>query len=129
MVSSYKGGPLGLGDPQSNFISELERSNVLSHYIREKLLTELCADEWKLWRKCIRKNSDKWFPSLRCRDLFEIVNSCQLRYVTNKDSFRKLEEEYLSKRSEYRTTGVPIKFLSGSEIKKMTENEAKCDVF
>ncbi|CAH8434700.1 unnamed protein product [Schistosoma mattheei] len=79
--ASYTGGPVGFGDPNSKYISSTERSNVISKFVQEKLISELCVEEWKDWRKCIRGKRGEWFGTWKCKPKYQIFEQCQMRLL------------------------------------------------
>ncbi|CAH8433830.1 unnamed protein product [Schistosoma guineensis] len=119
--ASYTGGPVGFGDPNSKYISSTERSNVISKFVQEKLISELCVEEWKDWRKCIRGKRGEWFGTWKCKPKYQIFEQCQMRYLLDLDELKKFEEEYLSMRSEYRKTGVGRAFMTKERIQELCE--------
>nr|CAH8823032.1 unnamed protein product [Trichobilharzia regenti] len=110
-----------LGDPDSKYISDGERSSILSKFVQEKLLGELCVEEWKDWRKCLRENREKWFGSWRCRPMYKLFDQCQNKYLLNPEEVKKLEEDYLKFRSDYRKTGVGRSFMTKERIREFCE--------
>ncbi|TNN16616.1 COX assembly mitochondrial isoform 1 [Schistosoma japonicum] len=119
--ASYTGGPVGYGDPDSKYISDGERGNILSKFVQEKLISELCLEEWKNWRSCLRKNRDEWFCAWKCKPVYKIFDQCQIRYLQNPEQVKKFEEEYLNLRSEYRKTGVGHAFMTKERIRELCE--------
>ncbi|CAH8429896.1 unnamed protein product [Heterobilharzia americana] len=83
--ASYTGGPVGYGDPDSTYISDMERSNIISKFAQEKLISELCLEEWKEWRKCLRQNRDKWFRHWKCKPIYRLFDDCQDRYIQTRN--------------------------------------------
>ncbi|KAF7231982.1 hypothetical protein EG68_10727 [Paragonimus skrjabini miyazakii] len=115
--ASYKGGPVNYGNPDDTYISDGERGSLLSKFIQEKLMTDLCRTEWKAWHRCLTKNKDKWFFVHRCRGDFKQINECQNKYIMDPEQMRKFEEEYLKIRSEFRRTGIGRPVLSKETIR------------
>ncbi|CAH8435094.1 unnamed protein product [Schistosoma bovis] len=83
--------------------------------------TELCVEEWKDWRKCIRGKRGEWFGTWKCKPKYQIFEQCQMRYLLDLDELKKFEEEYLSMRSEYRKTGVGRAFMTKERIQELCE--------
>lgn len=75
---SYKGGPVGYGDPNDRTMADTERGTLFSKFVQEKLMFDICSREWRHWRACIRAHKDSWIPSQKCKPEFELVNQCQL---------------------------------------------------
>ncbi|CAH8430257.1 unnamed protein product [Schistosoma turkestanicum] len=119
--ASYTGGPVGFGDPNSKYISDAERGCVISKFVQEKLISELCTEEWKGWRKCIRQKRGEWFGTWNCRPKYRIFEQCQDRYLQDPEEVKKFEEQYLSVRAEYRKTGVGRAFMTKERIRELCE--------
>ncbi|XP_018647697.1 hypothetical protein Smp_003250 [Schistosoma mansoni] len=89
--------------------------------LTEKLISELCVDEWKDWRKCIRGKRGEWFGTWNCKPKYLIFEQCQMRYLQDLEQLKKFEEEYLSLRTEYRKTGVGRAFMTKERIRELCE--------
>ncbi len=74
---SYKGGPVGYGDPDDRTIADTERGTLFSKFVRERLMVDLCAGEWLNWRRCIRQHKDHWFAHRQCKVEFAAIDKCQ----------------------------------------------------
>ncbi|VDL96685.1 unnamed protein product [Schistocephalus solidus] len=119
----YKGGPVGYGDPDDKTIADTERSTIFSKFVQERLLFDLCAEQWSLWRRCIRQHKDSWIPSRKCKLEFAAVNDCQTKLALDPEQMKRFEEEYLERRSEFRRTGVGQRYMTKEKLKQMNEEE------
>ncbi|CAL8071759.1 unnamed protein product [Calicophoron daubneyi] len=118
-IASYNNGPVNHGDPESTYMTADERSSLLSKYIQEKLLMDLCKAEWKTWNNCISTRSkQEWFAAWKCKPEMKLVNSCQNRYLLNPEEMKKFEREYLQMRSEFRRTGIGHRFMAKDRLRE-----------
>ncbi|VDN97384.1 unnamed protein product [Rodentolepis nana] len=124
---TYNGGPVGYGDPNDRTLGDTERGTLFSKFVQEKLMFDLCATEWKHWRFCIRAHSDSWVPSRKCKAEFSLVNQCQNSFVQDPKKLKELEDEYLDRRSQFRRTGVGVRYFT-KEMLRNAQVDDNCEV-
>lgn len=77
IYKGYSGGPVGYGDPDDKTMADTERGTLFSKFVQERLMTELCVNQWNTWRRCIRDHKDNWIPSKKCQQEFQEIDNCQ----------------------------------------------------
>ncbi|KAL3317628.1 hypothetical protein Ciccas_003718 [Cichlidogyrus casuarinus] len=124
MYSNFRGGPIGYGDPECRVMGDTERGTIFSKFVQERMFTDLCLREWSSWRRCLRRHNQSWIPSFYCRDLYNKVEECQVSFLNTPEKLKKIEDEYLDKRSEYRRTGVGHLYMEKQMVKRFSTPEA-----
>lgn len=102
-------GPLGLGDPDSQELSDVEKDTLIPALMHDQLRTKTCASLWDDWTKCTQIYY--WTSVMICRDLFNKALHCNKRNLYDPEFVEKMTQLYLKMRSEYRRTGVEQKIV------------------
>ncbi|XP_011302257.1 COX assembly mitochondrial protein homolog [Fopius arisanus] len=105
----FTAGPHGLGDPDDKSLRKLEKQVLIPQKIRQKTRTEKCVDEVRAFTECGKEAG--LLVWLDCRDANKKLWDCAEKWFYDKDFVAQCTEEYLNERSEYRRTGVGVKYM------------------
>ncbi|XP_014209943.1 COX assembly mitochondrial protein homolog [Copidosoma floridanum] len=106
-IYSWKGGPMGLGDPDDEHLRKVEKDVLIAKMVRDRTREEKCIPEVEEFNKCCK--SSKYMMVVKCRKENSELKKCLEHWYKDEQLWEECRIQYLKDRSEFRRTGVPKK--------------------
>ncbi|XP_053382196.1 COX assembly mitochondrial protein homolog [Mercenaria mercenaria] len=102
------------GDPDDRSLRALE-----DHLITKRMREEsknMCPEEDKVFGDCLREGGFFW--AIRCRPANQELKKCQFKWFNSEEFRKKITEQYLDDRAEFRRTGITQKYVEHERKKE-----------
>lgn len=104
-----------LGDPNDRYLRKTETDILIPKRIREISRKIHCKEATDMFKECCSMHPYSFFIS--CKEENKAQVDCLVKWFNDEELRKKVTEQYLQERSEYRRTGIP-KSKSESEVLK-----------
>jgi len=104
---SWRGGPMGLGDPNDTTLRKVEKDILIAKMVRERAKEEKCIPEVAAFNECCKAAS--YSMVFKCRKQNSELRDCLERWYKNDQLWEECRVEYLKERESFRRTGEPKK--------------------
>ncbi|XP_018914934.1 COX assembly mitochondrial protein homolog isoform X2 [Bemisia tabaci] len=95
------------GDPDDRTLRKVESEVLVKERMRVKARKELCEPFNLAFANCAKEHG--LFMPFSCQEQGQNLKNCIRKYFEDPEFEKKMQEEYLEERAEYRRTGISKK--------------------